>query len=170
MAKYKYTPKDIASLLCISNFTRSRENEIIEDIFKNHNDDIIAKYRKDFHKLRRAVREETIILESDNHTFSETEIILKEFGLTISDDNIENVFGQYFRLIKLQIMYSHSGYKRLKLRSILKDFGYKRRSDKLNYSIQNALKALGLVTYLKGMEPCDITEISLDQMVIIRLK
>lgn len=97
-------------------------------------------------------------------------MILREFGLTISDDRIEDVFGKYFKLIKLQIICSDFGYKRVKLRSILKEFRYKRRSDKLNYSIQNALKALGLVTYIRGMERCNITDISLDQMVIIRLK
>lgn len=170
MAKYKFTPKDVASFLCMSNFTHSREKEVIENIFYNYNNDIISNYRKDFKKFRSVVREHIIILESDNHTFSETDIILREFGLTIYDDNIDDVFGQYFRLVKLQIMYSQSGYKRLKLRSLLKDFGYKRRTDKLNYSIQNALKALGLVTYLRGMESCNISEIKLDQILIIRVK
>ena len=170
MSKYKFTPKDVASLLYISDFTHLREKEIIEDLFREHNNSIIVNYRNDFDKFRRVVHEETVILELDDCSFSETDMILRVYGLTITDDNIDNVFGQFFRLVKLQILYSQSGYKRLKLRSILKEFGYKRRSDKLNFGILKALKALGLVTYLRGLEPCDITEINLDQMVIIRLK
>lgn len=170
MSKYDFSPNDIAKLLCISEFTHSEEKFVIEDIFINHKDDITASYRNDINKFRREIHNKIIIHESDYDTFSETEMILREFGLSISDDNFDDIFGSYFKLIKLQILYSQSHCKTLKLRSILKKFGYKRRSNKLNYSILNILKSLGLVTYLRGKEPCDITEINIDQMVIFRLK
>jgi len=32
------------------------------------------------------------------------------------------------------------------------------------------MKRLGLVTYLKGVEECDIGEIELDDMIMVRLK
>ena len=87
---------------------------------------------------------------------------------TLSD---ENYIEAYFRLTKLKLSYVEGcDYIRLKLRTLLKNFGYKRRTEKLVLSINRSLEKLKLECSLKRREKCNIGEIDLDDMIIIRLK
>ncbi|MCR5075952.1 MAG: hypothetical protein K6A79_09155 [Ruminococcus sp.] len=166
--KYKFTPQDIAVYLLIADLPRSREDKIIEDFFQEYNDEIVFNYRNDFLELRRQIHNSMILLEMSDEEYAETQLIMRE--LQIEKTEYEpNYFGAYFKLIKLQLLYSGKDYQRIKLRTLLNDFGYKRRTEALVNSITRAMKALNLQPYLKQYEPCDLAEITLDQMVIIRL-
>jgi len=61
-------------------------------------------------------------------------------------------------------------YSKIKLRRLLNVFGYKRRSAQLVDGIHRTLGALKLKTYLRGYTPCDVADIGIDRMVMIRLK
>lgn len=167
--KYKFTPKDIAGYLLVANLPRFREDEIITDLFQEHNDDIVYDYRNDFIKLRRHIHDKMILLEMNDEEYEEAQLIIREFQIEKSEA-IPDYFGAYFKYIKLKLLYSGNGYQRIKLRTLLKEFGYKRRSAALMESINRTMQALHLQAYLKQHEPCDLEEISIDQMVIIRLK
>lgn len=169
VSKYKFKPIDVALMFLNADFTRNQENEIITDIFSNYNSDIVAEYRKDINKFRKAIREYAIIFSLSSNDYNEAQLIMKELGLEITEDHLDDVFGFYFRLVKLKLIYTGIDYYRLKLRTVLKNFGYERRSQKWNKSANNALKALGLKPYLKNYVPCNIAEIKLDQMIMIRL-
>jgi len=167
--KYKFTPRDIAAYLLKADLPRFRENEIIADLFQEHSDEIVYDYRSDFIKLRRHVYEKMILLEMNVEEYEETQLIMREFQIEKSESE-PDYFGAYFKYIKLKLLYSGNGYHRIKLRTLLKDFGYKRRSAALMESISRTMQALHLQAYLKQYEPCDLSEISIDQMVVIRLK
>lgn len=84
--------------------------------------------------------------------------------------NKQGIIESYFKIIKLEFMYvPKKDYSKIKLRRLLKMFGYKRRSAQLVDSIKRTLGALKLKTYLRGYVPCDIAEIGIDDMVMIRL-
>lgn len=169
--KYKFTPPDIAIYLLLSDFPYKKRNEIIEDLFKNHNDSIVLPYRSDFLQLRSAVTDLIIRWDSDPETMNEAEMILQELNESAPSENgyEPDCFGTYFKIIKLKLMYSEVPYRKIKLRTLLKDFGYKRRTPELIKSINNALNALELVPYLKGYNDCDLYNIKLDDMIMIRL-
>ena len=77
----------------------------------------------------------------------------------------------YFKVIKLRLLYQHEClFVRLKLRTLLREFKYKRRSQKLMSDIQGILTQLQLETYSKGYMTCSIEEIDLDEYILIRLK
>ena len=85
--------------------------------------------------------------------------------------NEQGVIESFFKIIKLQLTYTpDKAYRKIKLRTLVGRFGYKRRSVNLIVYIDEALEFLGLVTYLRGYVTCNITEIKLDDTVIIRLK
>ena len=65
--------------------------------------------------------------------------------------------------------YSGIAYRKVKLRKLLRDFGYKRRSEKLTSRIQQAIDKLELKIYLRGYVPCSIDAISLEDVIVIRL-
>ena len=56
------------------------------------------------------------------------------------------------------------------MRTLLKEFNYKRRYPIFINRFKKSMKALGLISYLKDMELYDINEVNLDDMIMIRLK
>lgn len=169
--KYKFIPKDIAGYFINADFTHTKQNEVLTDIFENHNNSVVFPYRNDFLLLKRTVDDLMIKYESDNETLDEVQVIMWEMGecgLMLDEGNYDRL-GAYFKLIKLQLMYSGITCKKIKLRTLLKDFGYKRRTADLVSRINRAFSALGLVTYLKKRKQCNIGQVKLDDMIIIRL-
>ena len=150
-SKYKFTPQDIAVYLLVADLPRFREDEIIADLFQAYNNDIVYDYRNDLLKLRRHVYEKMILLEMNDEEYEEAQLIMREFQIEKSESHPDY-------------------YHRIKLRTLLKDFGYKRRSAALMESINRTMQALHLQAYLKQYEPCDLAEIPIDQMVVIRIK
>lgn len=166
--KYKFTPQDIAVYLLFADLSRPREEEILSNLFQEHNDEIVWGYRQDFLKLRFEVRDAMALYELNDDEYAETQLILKEFDISRSDTE-PDYFGAYFKLIKLKLLYSGKDFHRIKLRTLLRDFGYKRRTTTLINSMERAMKALDLRSYLKRYEPCELSQIDLDQMIMIRL-
>ena len=168
-SKYKYTPDDVALLLVSSDLRRSQEEIVIKSIFQNLNSDISAMHRNSYDKFRKLVRDKCIYYETSEEELDDIHLIMKEAGCSMKEEQPDDLIERYFRLIKLQLMYTDIGFKRLKLRTIINDFNYKRRSEQLTDSIKHTLNMLKLKIYLKDYVPCDISEIKLDQMIMIRL-
>lgn len=169
--EYKFVPEDIAGFFITSDLTHKEQSDILTDIFEKHNDSIASAYRNDFLLFKKNISDIMILCESDNETFDEVRFIMWEIGggdITPYEEDYD-VFSAYFKLIKLQLMYSGINCKKIKLRTLLKDFGYKRRTAELVDKMNKAFDALGLVTYLKNREPCDVGQIDIDDMIVIRL-
>jgi len=167
-----YTPHDIAVFLIFSNFTQSDERFVLNDIWKNENALIEYKYRQNEVLLRRHVYTELSKLDGTLN-LDELKILLQgmDVELSIESETYEQcIIESYFKVIKLELKYVY-GLKqfKIKLRNLLKDFGYKRRSAKLVKSIKNTLRVLGLKTYSKKRVLCDIANINIDDMIMIRL-
>lgn len=172
--KYKITPIDIANYFLMENLRISKENEILKDLFDNHNAELASTCRKDYLRFRKEVYCYVDSFDLSEEEFSEAKLILEEAANGTLPDFGENeaydVFAFYFKIIKLQIMYSQQQYKKIKLRTLLRDFGYQRRSNLLIDNINHTLRVLKLKTYLRGNEKCKVSEIDLDDMLILRLK
>lgn len=111
------------------------------------------------------------LYELDDREYHEAERILLEISQKGTDSEIEtDCFGAYFKLIWMQLTYSGISYRKIKLRNLLRDFNYKRRTAALMNRMNLALNALGLKTYLRGYEKCDIRDAGLDDMIMIRLE
>lgn len=61
-------------------------------------------------------------------------------------------------------------YVRVKLKTLLRAYGYQRRSAKLMTFLKQGMERYGLVSYLRGNQRCDIEEIRLDDMISFRVK
>lgn len=130
---------------------------------------IVWDYRHDNLLFKQSVMNLLTMYELDDRTYNEAELILREVDSTIEADTGADYFGAYFKLIWLQLMYSGISYRKIKLRTLLHDFGYKWRTEALTSSMIHALNALELVTYLRNYEVCDIRDVKLDDMIMIRL-
>ena len=76
----------------------------------------------------------------------------------------------FFMIMRLRLLYvSGQGYTRMKLRTLLKHYGYKRRSAAITKHIQDCLMFYHIQTCLRGGQECDVKEISLDDMITFRI-
>lgn len=169
--EYCFVPDDIAGYFITADPAHKEQNDILADLFNNHNDLIAPNYRNDFMHFKKSVSDIMILSEADNETFDEVQFIMwevRESGMMPYEESY-NYFSAYFKLIKLQLMYSGIECRKIKLRTLLRDFGYKRRTAELVNKINSALEALGLLTYLKNREQCHIGYVDIDDMIMIRL-
>lgn len=76
----------------------------------------------------------------------------------------------YFKEVRFRLrFFAAFGYVRIKLRTLLKQYGYRRRSAKLLEHLEQCMAFYQLQPYLRGGVPCKLSEISVDEMVVFRL-
>lgn len=96
----------------------------------------------------------------------------KEVGYNIEIAELIEDYEQistYFKKMWIQLKYlSKTGYTRAKLRTILKQYGYKRRSTKFCDYFLKCLNHYGIYPYVKG-EICDIRTVSLNEMITFKI-
>ena len=77
----------------------------------------------------------------------------------------------YFKEVRFRLrFFSDCGYVRIKLRTLLKQYGYRRRSPKLLDHLEQCMTFYRLQPNLRGGIPCELSEISVDEMVVFRLE
>ena len=172
--KYLYTPYDIAVFFFVSDFPQSYERTVLHEIWEGNKGLIPAKYRIDETMFRRHIFFELSKFDGSLDDLDELNLLLRDTERSLLIDgtiNEQGVIESYFKIIKLRLTYvSGRSYCKIKLRTLLRSFGYKRRSPQLVVGIQRTLRALELKTYLRDYVECNIAEIGIDDMVMIRLK
>lgn len=79
-------------------------------------------------------------------------------------------FDLFFMIMRLRILFvTEQKYVRMKLRTLLKNYGYKRRSDAITAHIRDCLMFYHIQPYLRNGEECNIRDISLDDMITFRI-
>lgn len=77
----------------------------------------------------------------------------------------------FFKNIRIKILYGIGhDYVRIKLRTLLKQYGYKRRSQFLVEHLNRCIEFYHLETFLRGGVPCAIEDVKLDDMITFRVK
>ncbi len=76
----------------------------------------------------------------------------------------------YFMFMRLRIKYIlDRDYERLKLRTLLHRYGYKRRSNVLVEHLRDCMMFYHIATCLRGEVSCDIRDIDIDDMITFRV-
>lgn len=167
--KYLFTPQDLALFICFEDLTLSRENEVLKDLFDNHNAEILFPFREDFVLFRKAINDFMIKYEMDFDERNEAEMIMREVnGVSTEQTSEPDYYCGYFKMIKLRLLYKQDSIK-MKMSTLLSDFGYKRRTKELADTIKTAINKLNLAAYTRGYEPCDIGDVDIHTMIIFRL-
>lgn len=85
----------------------------------------------------------------------------------LSDDFDIDLF---FKSMRLRLLYLNKrGFERMKLRTLLSAYGYKRRSPYIVGYVKKCLYFYHIQTYTRGNVVCDIEEIGLDEMMTLRV-
>ena len=168
-----YTPYDIAIFFTASDFEQRKERSILHNIWKNDNALVPDIYRTDEVLFRRRVYAELSKFDGTPNDLDELNLLMRDMGESFyikSESMEQDIIESYFKIIKLELKYiPNLNHRKVKLRRLLKRFNYKRRSVKLVTNIKQTLSTLELKTYLKDYVLCDIADISIDDMIMIRL-
>ena len=172
MAKYKFTPLDFYNYILLYDLRISEQNRIIEDFFKAHNSELASTYRKDLSLLRKEINNIKICNTAIDGELDEVAVILNELKVKykFAPQKEDYLFADYFKMLKLQLLYSGITYKKVKLRTILTKFGYKKRTEQVRKDLVNAINNLRLHPYLSKRAECEITKIPLDSIISFRLQ
>jgi len=91
----------------------------------------------------------------------------------VADEEFVSDFSQldlFFKSVRIMIITGQrENCVKIKLRTMLKRYGCKRRSQKLLEYFYECMDVYHLKTYLKGGKPCDISKVKLDDMIIFRI-
>ncbi|MCM1524843.1 MAG: hypothetical protein NC120_10345 [Ruminococcus sp.] len=168
--KYLFTPIDVAMFIRIADLTVSRRSEVMTDLFGEYNASLVYPFRNDFVLFNKTVNSLLEKYEMDSSELTEIEMIMREVNGISTEQTFEpDYFCAYFKQIKLRLLFTQN-YVRMKLTTLLSDFGYKRRTQGLLETLRTTIKKLGLVTYIGGYELCDIGEENIHTMIIFRLE
>lgn len=98
---------------------------------------------------------------------------LEHSNRTLRADQLTSDFSDldlFLKSIRIRILYGDGNdYVRVKLRTLLKQYGYKRRSRLLLQHINCCMQFYHLEAMLRGGVPCSIEAANLDQMLTFRV-
>ncbi|WP_302494078.1 hypothetical protein [uncultured Ruminococcus sp.] len=83
--------------------------------------------------------------------------------------NFSNI-DLFFKSLRIRIIFDNKkGYVRIKFRTLLRQYGYRRRSERLVDYINTCIDFYRLKPYLHGGVECDIRTVDIDEMIIFKL-
>lgn len=171
MIKYKYTPLDFYNYIILMDLTISEQQAILSDFWNTHNSELSMPYRTDLFLLKKEVNHIKLCNNTIPGELDDVAVIINELNINckVAPQKREYLFADYFKMIKLQLLYSDISYKKVKLKTILSKLGYKKRTIQVKKDINNAINALQIIPYLSNRKKCDINSIALDSVIVFRL-
>lgn len=171
-----YSALDIAAIISSMQLGCREENRILDLIWEGEKVFLDSRYRTDQRKL-------ILDVYYWMQYFYEKPVLDQEFPAIQKDllylngslqaEQYMNDFTDldlFFKSIRIRILYgSGQNYVRIKLRTLLKQYGYKRRSQLLLQHINRCMLFYHLEVSLRGRVPCSIGEAGLDQMLTFRV-
>ena len=170
-----YSAIDIAFILQDMELGCREESKILDLIWDNEKAFLSKQYRDSKRKFLLDIYHWKHYILDKNAIDEELDIIKKEWDCSdrilqidqLSDDL--SGFDNFFKGCRIKILYGGSNYMRIKLRTLLKRYGYKRRSSLIIQYIKHSLLFYHLEVTLHGGETCDIETVGIDEMLIFRV-
>lgn len=176
MRELLYTALDIAIIISAMELNCREESQIIDSIWEGEKAFFSPEYRKNQKKFILDIRYWL-------NYFYEKPILDEEFpviqkDLICADSTLEETMyvtdfsnlDLFFKNIRIKILYGKGpDYIRLKLRTLLKEYGYQRRSKILLEYINKCIWFYHLEVTLRGGVPCSIDSVGLDRMLVFRV-
>ena len=176
MKELCYSALDVAAIVSGMDLGCQEESRLVEKIWDTEKVFIEMQYRSNKRKF---------ILDVCYwmHYFYENPILDREFpaiqktlegsNYGVCAESYMNDFldlDLFFKSVRIKIVYGDGkDYVRIKLRTLLKEYGYQRRSNILMQHIERCMLFYHLEATLRGGIECDMNEIGLDNMVVFRV-
>ena len=167
-----YTALDVACIIDNFELTVKTSAELIRKIFHEENYFLAQDYKNNYRQWILDIRYCEGYLY-DKVTFDkEFPAIQKDCSGALEDKNFvtDNFnLNLFFKTLRIKILYiDKKNYSRMKLRTLLSAYGYKRRSNFFIDYVKKCLAFYQIQTFFHG-KICDVAEINLDAMITFRL-
>lgn len=176
MQELLYSAFDIAYVIAYNDMGAKKAADFINWLWQEEVPFLNLQYRCDKYKFVTDVYYWSDYLSDKVAIDLEFPAIKKDLETIGSSKNIE-LFASanfdvdlFFKVLRLRILYiNEKNYVKMKLRSLLREYGYKRRSASFVQYIHDCLMFYHIQTYLKGGIICDICDINIDETIVFRV-
>lgn len=176
MRELLYSALDVAAIISGMELGCRAENAMIDSIWEGEKQFLDPEYRMNQRKFILDVYywlqyfyEKPMI----DQEFSAVQQDVMNSASILDEEQYLSDFSDldlFFKKIRIQILYGHGNdYVRVKLRTLLRQYGYQRRSPRLIQHINRCLYFYHLEITVRGGIPCFIEDVGLDQMLIFRV-
>lgn len=176
MKELLYSALDLAAVISSMELGCREESRIIDLIWERERTFLDEGIRNDKRKF-------ILDIHYWMHYFYEKPILDREFpaiqmDLCLDEHKLDitryasdySDLDLFFKSMRIRILYGGGNdYMRIKLRSLLRQYGYKRRSQRLLWHIKRCMIFYHLEANLRGGEVCDVETCDLDRMVTFRV-
>lgn len=176
MNELYYNAFDLACIIHSLNLGTRTASILIESMWKNDKQYLAPIYRTNLRQLYREVYYWSDYLCDKPAIDKEFPAIQKDFiscGKNLEEATFVTDYFDidlFFKMKRIQILYLEGqNYVKMKLKTLLKAYGYKHRTQKLLDYLRICMSFYHMRTYLPGNKVCDIGGIGLDEMIIIRI-
>lgn len=176
MENLYYSPFDLAVIISSMNFGLQKENELINFIWEYEQDFIKPEYRNSKRKFVLNIYYWTNYLNNKADIDLEFPAVKNDMisvGAEIAENQYISNFSNldlFFKNLRIRIIFDNKkGYVRIKFRTLLRQYGYQRRSERLVDYINTCIGFYRLKPYLRGGVECDIRTVDIDEMIIFKL-
>lgn len=175
MQQLFYQPQDIAWIIRSWSLDIQERFRFIDFIWKYEREYLSSKCQCNKRKFIQEIQNWMDYLNNQIDYKMEISKIKLDFvcigsTLELANDNYFREADMFFKTLRLRILYfENRGYVTMKFRTVLRKYGYKRRSGKILMYFKRCLVFYHIQTYLCNNVECDIEEIDLDDRIIFRV-
>ncbi len=176
MRELYYTAYSVAYFIVSQEMGSKTQMVFLERLYENEKEFLLPCYKWSKKNFFSDVLYWTDYLVDRVKLDKEFPIIKKDTKASGRSFDIEEKMSVYsdinlfFMIMRLRLLYvNNRGYFCMKLRTLLKHYGYKRRSAAITKHIQDCLMFYHIKACLRGGQECDVKDIALDDMITFRL-
>ena len=176
MEELYYSALDLAVLISIRELGEKEIATFIEDVWNKERNFLDPQSKDNLRKLILDTHYWIYYFYDKPNIDAEFPSIQRDMidlGNTVIKDNYTSDFSGldlFFKNIRIRIIVDGSkDYVRIKLRTLLKQYGYKRRSKMLIDYINDCMKFYHLKAFLRGGIECKVEDVGIDEMLTFRI-
>ena len=175
MEELLYDIHTLANIIIVNNLSANEISSFLSRVWKYEGIYLPLNYRFNKRKFVIDVSDEVSYWQNKADFDKEFQAInndLKTIGSEVSFVSEEDYYNlrSYFMELRLTMIFlGNKDYIRMKLRTLLHDHGYKRRSAGLNRYFKQCMYFYHIEAFVRGGVVCDLEKIALDDMIIFRV-
>lgn len=170
---FYFTPYDLAIFINEQNLNCQEAATFLDNVWDFFREYLDGIYYNDIRKLVKETYYWCSYL-NDKPTLDNELLAIKKDLDTVGIDFAKNNYtaeftdiDRYFKFTLLRLKF-FTPFIRIKMRTLLKLYGYKRRSVQLISHINQCMEFYQIQSFLRGGEPCCLNDIHIDDMIIFK--
>lgn len=174
MLELYYTPEVLAYYINIYNFSEQYKIKLIHRIYHFEKAFIHPKYQNNKKLFIKKILDFSDYLYYKEELDEELESIEKDMNFLGNDFKNKYILSKkpplnfFFITTRLQLLFNNKKYIRIKLRTLLKNYGYKKKSNKILKHLEKCMYFYHIQAFFNN-EEVDIFEVDIDNMITFRL-